>query len=132
MISKPYPPIADIPKDRLVFAAANFHARSLGSPPAIVARPGDMTYSGFFESAIGEQFTILIDRESKTGVLRSGDTGWENAITINNNSIQSDVILASEEYSWLAACWLAATNQILVYPAALTIMNIMKGIQDGD
>ena len=132
MISKPTSSKAGNPKDQLVIAVQNFHAADSATPPGIVATPGDARYYGYYENQNGEQLVIVIDPNTKTGVLRSGDTGWDNAITINDNTIQSDVILAPEEFSWLTACWLAATNQILTYPATLTIMNIMKGIQDGD
>ena len=75
-------------------------------------------YHGYFENAYGEQWTVEIGREAKTGVLRGGDVGWE-AIVIRDNQIASDVILGDDEFAWLSVCWLAATGEKLKKPLGL-------------
>jgi len=131
MITQASPPNGNIPRNRLVFAAENYHDPSLGAPPAIVARPSDMLYTGFFETELGEQLVVSIDRDAKAGVLRSGDVGWSTEIVIEDNSIRGDHVLSLEEYSWLAACWLAATGQALTKPPVLMMQDSVKRVQAG-
>jgi hypothetical protein len=96
----------------LVISFRNHHVPDCGPPPAIEAGPGDKLYRGYFENGHGEQFVVEIDREAKTGVLRGGDAGWGNPVTVRQNRVEG-IILNPAEYSWLSACWHAATGEQL-------------------
>ena len=97
----------------LVFSARNAHCEEAGLPPAIVKTAGDASYHGYFENQLGEQWTLVIDRKTKTGVLRGGDLGWEEEIPITDGVIEKPIVLGSAEWTWLISCWLTAVNEPL-------------------
>ncbi len=95
-------------QNTLVLAVDNDHSPQCGVPPAIVHRAGDGNYVGFFANSYGEQWVVEIDRQTKTGILRGGDIGWDTAIEIADGQVHGDLILGQDEKQWLAACWRAA------------------------
>ena len=97
----------------LVFTAHNAHSDELGPPPGIAKAAGDTDYHGYYESALGEQWVLVVDRKTKTGVLRSGDIGWDEAIPIVDGTIEKPIVLGIAEWSWLNPCWLTAVNEPL-------------------
>jgi len=91
----------------MVLTVENAHVASCGRPPGIRHGPSDGTYVGYFANRFGEQWVLVVDRESKTGVLRGGDIGWETEISVANGQA-GDLVLGKEERQWLDACWRAA------------------------
>lgn len=87
---------------------------------------------GSFVGAYSDLWTVEINRQAKTGVLRGGDIGWDTEIRIKKNRIRGGVILDDEEFGWLEACWRAATGGTLERPANLKAMRLMRAIAKGD
>lgn len=93
--------------ERTLFSVVNKHSAGCGEPPQINGNePGK--YYGYFENEYGEQSIFVYDYETETGTLYMGDAGWEESITITEET-RSDLILSEVEGLWLGACWLAAT-----------------------
>ena len=93
----------------LVFRADNVHVADCGAPPAIVNGDANL-YHGYFENEHGEQWVLVIDRTTKVGILRGGDSGWDKEYDINSS--RPDIVLSGAEQEWLRACWYAATGAI--------------------
>jgi hypothetical protein len=104
------------PDRTLVIAIRNAHVPDCGRPPAIDADPADGLYRGYFQNGFGEQWVVEIDCESKTGVLRGGDIGWDREVSICDNRVDDDLVLGRDEWAWLAVCWKAATGEMLHLP----------------
>jgi hypothetical protein len=102
--------------DDFVVSIENSHQAGCGSAPRLTKPKGDQKYVGFFESQHGDQFTVEIDRQSKTAVIRSGKLHWARSVAIRENRLQGDVLFRVEEFVWLTACWAAATGEALEYP----------------
>ena len=98
-------------ENALVLEARNVHCKDSGIPVPIVKDPSSDKYVGYFENQFGEQWTVQIDRQAKTGILRGGDIGWEREVEIKNDTFE-DLILSLEEFLWLSACWRAATVSV--------------------
>ena len=96
-------------EDALVLEIRNVHCKDSGMPAPVTKDLSSDQYVGYFENQFGEQWTVQIDRQTKTGVLRGGDIGWERAVEIKDDTFE-DLILSPEESLWLAACWKAATG----------------------
>jgi hypothetical protein len=94
----------------LVVEVHNTHVPDCGPPPQIVKQSDDAKYVGYFENRHTEQWVVEIDRQAKTGVLRSGDVGWEQSFPISDDRLDPDLILSHEEAAWLINCWRAATG----------------------
>ena len=105
--------IATATRHNLVFSVHNVHGAELEEPLGIVKTAGDTAYHGYFENQLGEQWMLVIDRKTKTGVLRGGDLGWEEEIPITDGVIEKPIVLGSAEWTWLISCWLTAVNDPL-------------------
>lgn len=97
-----------------VIHVRNRHFPSCGSPPAIEA--GSSSYVSYFEGPYGDQWVVEIDRKAGTGILRGGDIGWDEPVTLHDDNLEGGLILGDEEFRWLAACWKAATGRELQLP----------------
>lgn len=95
-------------QDTLVFRADNAHAPDSGEPPHIVNGQADLYY-GYFENDRGEQWVLIVDRDTKRGVLRSGHFGWAQQYEVKDGR-PDDIVLGRSEREWLKACWHAATR----------------------
>jgi len=115
------------PAASLVLSVENVHGDGCGIPPGIVKQKNDSTYTGYFENAYGEQWLVRIDRQSKTGVLRGGDVGWEEEFPIRDNQLDADLILSADEFLWLSVCWAAATGGVLTCPAMERFQELLAG-----
>lgn len=97
----------------LVFSVANSHVDECGSPPAVHDPGSGEDYIGYFRNRFGEQWVVKIDPNTKTGILRGGDIGWEREIELNVENMTGGVILGKDESQWLTACWMAACGDSL-------------------
>lgn len=89
------------------FAMHNRHVASCGVPP-VYSNDGSDKYYSYFENCHGEQWVFVYDRENRTGEVRGGDAGWENAYIVQDGQV-AGLSLNTEEKTWLLACWKAAT-----------------------
>ena len=89
-----------------IFRVGNKHGASCGQPPDIDGNERGK-YTSYFENEFGEQSIFVYDYETRTGTLYMGDIGWEEPVTITEDS-KSDLILNEAEGLWLGACWMAA------------------------
>jgi hypothetical protein len=112
-------------EDALVLEVRNVHGASSGVPPAIKQDSSSDVYVGYFENEHGEQWTVQIDHEARTGVLRGGDYGWDNPVTLKDSRVE-EVILGPLESAWLMACWYAATGEPLAKPAWNQVMELLS------
>ena len=87
----------------------NHHNPSCGDPPIVNGNDPNI-YIGYFENPFGEQWVFTYDRETKRGLLRGGDAGWNTAIEVEDG--KPDVVLGPEESQWLEACWRAAGGRV--------------------
>lgn|SRR5690606_22907213 len=94
---------------RTLFWVDNKHGESSGEPPVIDGSQRGKYYS-YFENEYGEQAVFVYDYETETGTLYMGDLGWEEPVTITEDT-RSEVILNEAEGLWLGACWMAATSR---------------------
>jgi uncharacterized Zn-binding protein involved in type VI secretion len=72
------------------------------------------------------------DVTSRTGTLRGGDLGWQNAIRIGDDKIHGGVVFSEEEFEWMNACWFAATGNRLQPPASIRAMRLFRELSQGD
>ncbi len=91
-----------------VFHADNVHVGECGPPPNVVNDQAN-TYHGYFENEHGEQWVLIVDRATKRGILRGGDSGWDEEYEITDGR-PSDLVLSPSEQAWLKSCWHAATG----------------------
>jgi hypothetical protein len=117
--------------DNTVIVIHNTHVASCGTPPRL-KHPTPGMYVGSFVGAYGDLWTVEIDRQTTAGVLRGGDIGWENEITIEDDRINGGAMMAEEEFQWLRACWRAATGRFLEPPASIRAMQLMRTIANGE
>jgi len=89
-----------------LFSVSNHHTEQCGKPPAIDGDDLD-AYHGYFENRHGEQWVFIYQRDTGEGTLYGGDVGWEARPVVGGKV--DGLILASEEKTWLQACWQAAT-----------------------
>ena len=116
--------------ETLVVEIHNTHSAECGTPPRIVKQLGDGVYVGYFQNRYGEQWVVEISRETKTGVLRGGDVGWEASHLIQDDKLEADLILSHEEAAWLINCWRAATGGRLLVttiPATDDLLGLRRG-----
>lgn len=92
-----------------IFRVGNKHSAASGSPPQVDGDERGRYYS-YFENEFGEQAVFVYDYETQTGTLYMGDLGWDQPVTIKEDS-RSDLVLNDVEALWLGACWMAATGQ---------------------
>ena len=105
--------IATATRHNLVFSVHNVHGAELEEPPGIVKTVGDTACHGYFENELGEQWTLVIDRKTKKGILRVDDLGWSEEIQIVDGTIEKPIVLGIAEWSWLTPRWLTAVNEPL-------------------
>ena len=74
--------------------------------------PAEHVVYGHYRDEFGEDFTVGINRHSKTGVLRGSDIGED--IRIVDNTVRGGLILGESEYEWLRDAWLAGTGEELL------------------
>ena len=86
----------------------NHHVPGCGDPPIITGGHPDL-YIGYFENPYGEQWIFTFHRKTRKAELRGGDTGWNTVHTVTSGTVH-DLILGSEEASWLRSCWAAAAG----------------------
>jgi hypothetical protein len=87
----------------------NHHAAGCGDPP-IISSDDPALYVGYFENPYGEQWVFTYDRKTRKAELRGGDIGWNTVQTVRDGKVD-DLILGSEEVTWLRACWQAAVGR---------------------
>jgi hypothetical protein len=85
----------------------NAHAADSGDPPSV----DTADYLGYFENNHGEQWVFVGDRAKGTAALWGGDAGWAKCHQITADQMAPDVVLNSEESSWLMACWAALLHR---------------------
>lgn len=85
----------------------NRHSSTCGSPPPM-SNEGSGLYMGYFENRYREQWLFTYNRETREARLRGGDIGWEDEREVRDGRVD-DLILGTEEATWLQACWKAAT-----------------------
>ena len=107
--------ISQTQENALVLEIRNVHCEDCGVPVAVTKDSDSAVYVGYFENQFGEQWTLQIDRQAKTGTLRGGDIGWDREVVIENDRLD-DLFLSADEFVWLAACWQAATGGTLEVP----------------
>jgi hypothetical protein len=115
-----------------VLHVENGHVDECGAPPNIQHGAETGLYVGYFESSCGDQWTVEIDREAGTGVLRGGDVGWKRRIRIADNRIDGGPILGDKEFAWLALCWKAATGRALEKPPMQVVKEIMSSMTEAE
>ena len=103
--------------NQVLLEIENIHDEECGQPPTLRKTAGK--YLGYFENSFGEQWVLEIDRQAKTGILRSGDVGWDEQILIVDSRINSDIVLGEDEFAWASTCWRAATASELKRPLGL-------------
>ncbi len=80
----------------------NVHVSGSGDPP-IVTNDDANLYVGYFENPFGEQWIFTYDRKTHSAELRGGDVGWNTINTVVDGKV-ADLILGTEEATWLQAC----------------------------
>ncbi len=86
----------------------NRHIEECGAAPVIDTAQSQERLA-YFENSHGEQLIFTFDRESKVGIVRSGDAGWDIEYPVVDGVC--DLALEPDEALWLAAVWSAATGQ---------------------
>jgi hypothetical protein len=66
-------------------------------------------YYGYFENQHAEQWILVYDFDTETGILRGGDAGWQNMYAFINGRAPG-MTLNHEERAWLIACWLVVNT----------------------
>jgi hypothetical protein len=98
-----------------VFHADNAHIDECGLPPSLAADL-DNVVSSYFENHHGEQMVFQYRRDptgwGNVAHLFHGDTGWDESHQINiDGNTTGDLILNSEEKTWLTACIMVARER---------------------
>lgn len=137
------PPTAERPTaETLILTVFNGHLPGCGQPPRIVAgRPGSTLAVSYFENAYGEQWLFVCDRQTRQATLYSGDCGWDRPTSIVDGHPAGDLVMADEEFQWVAAAYKAATGTTLEPPlyfglryhmeAMARALNLPPQAQDG-
>lgn len=92
------------------FIMVNKHVESCGNPPIFINKNTNNYYS-YFENDFGEQWVFEYDYSVKTGKLYGGDAGWEQVFMVIDSQVEN-LILNTNEKTWLQACWLSATSNM--------------------
>lgn len=92
-----------------IFQVRNKHTAGSGPPPQIDGNEKGKYYS-YFENELGEQSIFVYDYEARTGTLYMGDAGWDQPVTITEDT-KSDLILNEAEGLWLGGRWMAAASR---------------------
>ena len=99
--------------DSLIIEIHNQHVAGSGFPPSMMKRANDDFYCSYFESACGDQWLFIFNRQTFIGYFWSGDIGWDRRIEIRDNKIQdADLILGPDEFGWLTLCWRVASGGV--------------------
>ena len=85
----------------------NAHTADSGEPPSV----DTADYLGYLENSFGEQWVFVGDRAKRTASLWGGDAGWARCCQITAAQMVPDLVLNSEESSWLVACWAALLHR---------------------
>jgi hypothetical protein len=84
-----------------------------------------------FENSFGERWEVVIDPETRTGILRGDETGWE-PVSIRDDRIEANLGLAGEEYRCLADVWRRTTGGELQPNWINHLESLLAEIAEGD
>ena len=98
----------------LVLTVRNVHVAACGPPPALESKPGDRTYTAYFENVGGEQLVFQYSHDASQGRLWFGESylGWDGVHSVVAPGVCLGTCLDADERKWLALCWEIALAQV--------------------
>jgi hypothetical protein len=118
---KPPEPPADT-----VLVVKNIHIAECGPPPRLVDDSDARVLTLYFRSGMADQLLLQYDPKKRIGILRGGDTGWDNEIEIRDDALTTNTILSDDELSMIEAAWKMWTRRDLQMPASYKLAEKLR------